>query len=76
MNTEMSKITRQEVLAKKRDRCARADKEYKNKIITELVELFSYHRKAAIRALQPRVVVTVPFVRGRRCDPVATTAGF
>ena len=44
MNTEMSKITRQEVLAKKRDRYARAGKEHKSKIIDELVELFGYHR--------------------------------
>ena len=53
MNTEMSKIARQEVLARKRDRYARAGKEHKGKTITELVELFGYHRKAAIRALQP-----------------------
>ena len=51
----MSKITRQEVLAKKRDRYVRAGKEHKSKIIDELVELFGYHRKAAIRALRPRV---------------------
>ena len=51
----MSKITRQEVLAKKRDRYGRAGKEHKSKIIDELVELFGYHRKAAIRALRPRV---------------------
>ena len=55
MNTEMSKITRQEVLAQKRDRYARAGKEHKGKIIDELVELFGYHPKAAIRALRPRV---------------------
>ena len=68
MNTEMSKITRQEVLAKKRNRYARAGKEHKSKIITELVELFGYHRKAAIRALRPRVVMVAPFVRGRPKD--------
>ena len=51
MDTQMSQITRQEVLAKKRDRYARAGKEHKTKIINELVELFGYHRKAAIRAL-------------------------
>ena len=54
MNTEMSKITRQEVLAKKRDRYARAGKEHKSKIIADLVELFGYHPKAAIRALRSR----------------------
>ena len=65
MNTEMSKITREEVLARKRDRYARAGKEHKSKIITELVELFGYHPKSAIRALRPRVVLAAPFVRGR-----------
>ncbi|NLH71997.1 MAG: hypothetical protein GX456_02965 [Verrucomicrobia bacterium] len=33
--------------------------------ITELVELFGYHRKAAIRALRSRRVVGAPYVRGR-----------
>lgn len=65
MNTEMSENTRVEVLAKKRLRYARAGKEHKSKIITELVELFGYHPKSAIRALQPRVVRIAPFVRGR-----------
>ena len=50
----MSKITRQEVLAQKRDRYARAGKEHKSKIIDERVKLFGYHPKAAIRALRPR----------------------
>ena len=61
----MSEITRQEVLEKKRGRYARAGKEHKSKIINELVELFGYHRKAAIRALQRRSVRGGPFVRGR-----------
>jgi len=65
MNTKMSQITRQEVLVAKRDRYARAGKEHKTKIINELVELFSYHRKAAIRALQLRPVIAAPFVLGR-----------
>ena len=65
MNTEMSNLTRQEVLAQKRDRYARAGREYKGKIITELVELFGYHPKSAIRALRPRAVRVAPFVRGR-----------
>ena len=60
----MSKITRQEVLAKQRDRYARAGKEHKGKIIDELVGLFGYHPKAAIRALRPRGVPAAPFVRG------------
>jgi hypothetical protein len=65
MNTQMSQITRQEVLAKKRERYARAGQEHKTKILDELVELFGYHRKAAVRALRPRVPVAAPFARGR-----------
>ena len=65
MNTKMSQITRQEVLVAKRDRYARAGTEPKTKIINELVELYSYHRKAAIRALQLRPVIAAPFVLGR-----------
>ena len=61
----MSELTRQEVLAKKRERYARAGREHKAKILDELVELFGYHRKAAIRALRPRPVLGAPFVRGR-----------
>ena len=61
----MSQITRQEVLEKKRERYARAGKEHKTKIINELVELFDYHRKAAIRALQLRPVLPAPFLLGR-----------
>ena len=65
MNTKMSAITRQEVLARKRERYARAGREHKGKSIAELVELFGYHPKAAIRALRPRVVLAAPLVRGR-----------
>ncbi len=50
MNTQMSQITSQEMLVRKRDRYARAGKEHKTKIINERVELFDYHRKAAVRA--------------------------
>jgi hypothetical protein len=65
MNTEMGQITRQEVLARQRERYARAGKQHKTKIINELVALFGYHRKAAIRALQPRPHIEAPFVPGR-----------
>jgi len=65
MHPKMSQNTRQEVLVMKRARYARAGKEPKTKIINELVELFGYHRKAAIRALQPQPVVGAPFVLGR-----------
>jgi len=64
MHPKMSQITREEVLVRKRLRYARAGKEHKGKIITELVELFGYHRKAAIRALGPPPLPS-PFVRGR-----------
>jgi len=65
MNTQMSEMTRQEVLVRKRERYVRAGKEHKGKIIDELVELFGYHRKAAIRALRPRSGPVAPYVRGR-----------
>jgi len=65
MNTPMSEMTRQEVLTRKRDRYARAGQEHKTRILDELVELFGYHRKAAIRAVQPRPAVVAPDVRGR-----------
>ena len=69
----MSELTRQEVLAKKRLRYARAGKEHKARILDELVELFGYHRKAAIRALRPRPAAGAPYVRGRpkEYDPEA-----
>ena len=63
----MSQITRQEVPAKQRDRYVRAGKKHKTKIISELAELFGCHRKAAIRALQPRAVSAAPFVPGWPC---------
>ena len=52
----MSQITRKEV---------RAGKKHKTMIINELVELFGYHRKAAIRALRPRRRREAPYVVGR-----------
>lgn len=65
MDPRMNERTREEVLAKKRERYARAGKEHKAKILDEVIELFGYHRKAAIRALRRRAVVEAPFVRGR-----------
>jgi len=65
MHPRMSQITRQEVLAQKRGRYHRAGKEHKGKIISELIDLFGYHRKAAIRALQVRETAAAPFVVGR-----------
>ena len=66
MNTQMSQITRQEILSQMRRRYLRAGRPYKSQLVTELVELFGYHRKAALRALRPKPPVPrAPFVRGR-----------
>jgi hypothetical protein len=65
MHLKMSQITLQEVLAQKRLRYVRAGREYKKKILDELIELFGYHRKAAIRALRPHRKVKGPYVIGR-----------
>ena len=76
MHPKMSQITRQEVLLRKRDRYQRAGKEHKTKIIDELVELFGYHRKAAIRALRkppPRRAAYAPG-RPKEYDPAKLLA--
>lgn len=66
MNTQMSQNTRQEVLVQMRRRYVRAGRKFKSQLVNELVELFGYHRKAALRALRPRPLVPrVPFARGR-----------
>jgi hypothetical protein len=65
MDTKMSQITRQEILEKKRGRYERAGKKHKTRIVDELVELFGYHRKAALRALRPRAIRAAPYVIGR-----------
>jgi hypothetical protein len=51
MHPEMSKATRDEVLAKLRRHYARAGQAYKTKLLDQVIDLFGYHRKAAIRAL-------------------------
>lgn len=67
MHRHMSQLTRKEVLSNMRKRYARAGKPYKSRLITEVVELLGYHRKAAIRALQlrPAQPVGAPAVIGR-----------
>jgi hypothetical protein len=67
MHPEMSQITRKEILSKMQVRYGRAGLEYKTKLLDEVVELFGYHRKAAVRALgRPlKVGVRAPFVIGR-----------
>ena len=56
-----------EVLEKLRGRYARAGQEHKAQIINPVVELFGYHRKAAIRVLRdkPLPSPSVPHVIGR-----------
>jgi hypothetical protein len=68
----MSQNTRQEVLSQMRRRYLRAGRYYKSQRITELVELFGSHRKAAQRAQWPKpVLARAPFARGRpkACSP-------
>ena len=50
-----------------RARYARAGQPDKSRLITEVVELLGYHRKAAIRALQPMAppAARAPAVLGR-----------
>jgi hypothetical protein len=76
MDTKMSQKTREEVLEKLRPRYARAGKEHKGKIINEVVQLFGYHRKAALRALRIKRRASVPYVVGRpkEYDPEKLTA--
>jgi hypothetical protein len=67
MHPEMSQTTRKEILTKMQLRYGRAGLEYRSKLIDQVVELFGYHRKAAIRALgRPAPVGPLaPFVIGR-----------
>jgi hypothetical protein len=66
MSTHMSQNTRQEVLVQMRRRYAGAGRKFKTRLVTERVELFGYHRKAALRALRSRPAVErAPFARGR-----------
>lgn len=51
MHSDMSKKTKEEVLARLRRRYATAGKEHKVKLLNQAVELLGYHRKAAIRAV-------------------------
>ena len=65
MHLKMSQMTRQEVLARKRLRYVRAGREHKKRILDELMELFGYHRKAAIRALRAQPKAKAAFIIGR-----------
>jgi len=66
MHLKMSQNTRKEVLVRMRERYIRAGREYKSRLVSELVALFGYHRKVALRALRPRAErPRVPAVIGR-----------
>ncbi len=56
----MSQKTREEVLAKLRQRYKSAGAEHKGKLLTQAQELLGYHRKSAIRALRAPTVVQGP----------------
>lgn len=67
MHNDMSKETKQEVLARLRRRYRSAGRPHKSKLINQAVELLGYHRKAAIRALVagPKSPVGPGVIRGR-----------
>ena len=67
MHDDMSKQTKEEVLARLRQRYRSAGKKHRRKLITQAVELLGYHRKAAIRALrsQPKPPVSPALLTGR-----------
>ena len=67
MNPQMSQQTKQEVLAQWRARYARAGRQYKTKILDEVVALFDCHRKSAVRMLRARPASppAAPYARGR-----------
>ena len=67
MHDDLSKQTKEEVLARLRQRYRSAGKKHRRKLITQAVELLGYHRKAAIRALrsQPKPPVSPALLTGR-----------
>jgi hypothetical protein len=61
MHNDMSKETREQILARLRRRYVTAGPQHKKKLLDQAVELLGYHRKAAIRALrqpQPRALAS------------------
>lgn len=55
MHNDMSKETKEAILARLGRRYVTAGLEHKSKLLDQAVELLGYHRKAAIRALGPQV---------------------
>jgi hypothetical protein len=70
MNTDMSQQTKEEVMKKLRRHYAKAGAQYKRQILDQVIKLFGYHRKSAIRALKakPRPPATVAIMRGRPAE--------
>lgn len=60
MHSDMSKETKDQVLARLRRRYASAGASHKTKLLDQAVELLGYHRKAAIRALRQSQLKEVP----------------
>lgn len=54
MHNDMSKETKEQILTRLRRRYVTAGLEHKRKLLDQAVELLGYHRKAAIRALNPQ----------------------
>lgn len=54
MHNDMSKETKEQILIRLRRRYLTAGLEHKSKLLDQAVELLGYHRKAAIRALNPQ----------------------
>ena len=65
MDETMSTTTKTEIMGKMRRRYLTAGLEHKGKLINEVVCLFGYHRKAAIRALNGTVPSRLSIVTGR-----------
>jgi hypothetical protein len=69
MDHDMSQITRKEVLNQFQRKYVRAGRLYKQQLIQQVIDLFGYHRKSAIRALsgkpRHRPIRHVPAVIGR-----------
>jgi hypothetical protein len=66
MDKTMSQKTREEVLAKLRQRYQSAGAEHKRKLLDQAQEVLGYHRKSAIRALRAPAVIPGPrIVTGR-----------
>jgi hypothetical protein len=71
MDKTMSQKTRDEVLAKLKQRYKSAGLEHKQKLLNQAQELLGYHRKSAIRALRAPVVERGMWGRGQEATLAA-----